>query len=155
MNIKQAIESGFFTQQELARVATEAKHKVIEEQIARACVRSVSEAIDQHNIAHSENRIPYWGYSNIFIRANSLEKLHYIRKFLRSLLGTWNDEIVAVYPTEDVVEVQYKNEEEERLPRIIIEVTFPRDELPQGILKNGCRIEERHHTEYSVVCNGE
>jgi hypothetical protein len=77
------------------------------------------------------------------------------RKYLRSCLGDWEDEIDGVYPSEDKVECFWAGTGSASMIRI--NITYAREGFEDlGLLKQGCAIVEEPPREaprgYTVVC---
>jgi hypothetical protein len=84
------------------------------------------------------------------------KSLHLARGVMRELFGSWNDEIVPGHCDEDystkkhMLHVSYDPKEElERKTRI--STKYDLEDLPKGLLKEGCKVEKEYVT--TVTCS--
>lgn len=81
----------------------------------------------------------------------SPEGLHDARRVMRLIVGSWNDEIVPGSCEEDwstkkhVLQVSYHPKEEMKR-KTTINTKYDLDNLPKGLLKEGCRVEREYKT---------
>lgn len=79
------------------------------------------------------------------------EGLHDARRVMRLIVGSWNDEIVPGSCEEDwstkkhVLSVSYHPKEELKR-KTTINTKYDLDNLPKGLLKEGCRVEREYKT---------
>lgn len=86
------------------------------------------------------------------------EQLHEVRRVLRLVVGSWNDKIEPGSCDEDyrgihMLRVYYVPKEEMPFPTRIV-TKYEIDNLPKGLLKEGCRVEKETITRvtFSVRC---
>ena len=149
MNIKEAIECGLVTKKEITDVGTKAKLEYISDLRKKNAVREVRAAIKE---IFPEFRS--YGTSVLWCCANNPEELHRVRTALRTVLGSWTDELAYTNCIDDELQCNYapKNEVSEVL-MVRIEANFKIDNLPDGLLKPGCRVVKREKLEYAVRCD--
>ena len=83
------------------------------------------------------------------------DELHRTRQILRETFGSWNDTILPGSCTEasdGVFLLRCNYVPKEKLPYYLsIEIDYDIDNLPKGLLKEGCKVET--HTETRVTCS--
>ena len=149
ITIKEGIEMGLITKQELTKKATEFKLEEVNHLYSRHVIRVFEDELRE--LGFPAIGTFFYSPERLTLKVSSAAELHETRKLLRKLFGRWEDEILYIRPYEFTVDVVYEGKGDLPVPTRI-EVWYPRDELPPGILKEGCHIEERSYTNYSIVC---
>lgn len=90
--------------------------------------------------------------------------LHAARRVLRVYFGSWNDMVDAVSADKvwddkwenkiDVIVAKYKGTKPINDVWYQITTEYPIDNVPKGLLKEGCEIKEEVERSFKVVCNG-
>lgn len=162
MLIKEAIEQGLFTKKELTEIGTQAKRKAINDKILRQAVTDLTDFIREHK---TNREIGYWGTTSLTLnyapwdkadKKLALDCLKEIRALLRDYFGEWKDEVYYQTVGEDNIEVTYqlKDDCEIEMPFCVsIEINYPLDDIPAGIIKEGCQIVEETQVYRRVECN--
>jgi len=94
--------------------------------------------------------------NNFIIKVNTIEELHKAREFLRTILGSWEDEVSSVssYGMDKgraVYHIKDNKEVPEELQKFYIEWIFPISETPEEFTKNGCHWETEVYTSRSTA----
>jgi hypothetical protein len=87
----------------------------------------------------------------IWIHEKDLSQL---RRLLRNTYGEWSDKIDRTFCSGESLDVRYKALKKTPVP-LEIEVDYDINNLPQGLLKPGCRVEREVITSEScrIVCD--
>lgn len=87
-------------------------------------------------------------YTRLIIRVNSLEGLREARGYLRRHIGSWEDKVEMTWMSGNELIRSYTSSDHP----IELWLSFNKDELPEGFLKDTCKIVETPQSSYDIIC---
>lgn len=106
---------------------------------------------------NADTDFPFSAYGN-FVDVRSFEEVQTVRGHLRRIFGTWHDAVRVFHLYDSMMCVRYTGEIYGM--NFFIDYNCDKDDLPEGILKAGCRITYTPASEstvkmpetYAIVC---
>jgi hypothetical protein len=95
-----------------------------------------------------------YGTTDVTVYSYHPADLFTIRKLLKKICGNWNDKIDRHYCSNDKLTVYYKGSRHYQDFNITIDIVYDLDSLPDGILKDGCKVikETTTHETCRIEC---
>jgi hypothetical protein len=117
--------------------ALEAEEKASKELLVKAFQEQIHLA---KKFMDDTTHINCYGCTDVTIYSYEPEDLFTIRKILKKICGNWNDKIDRHYCSNDKLTVYYKGSRHYQPFNITIDIVYDLDKLPDGILKEGCKV---------------